>query len=88
MSGGTIIVSGALANSGTLMASGTGSLVEITSGAVVSGGAVVVGNGLVDVLSGGSANVKFLSNGSGGLEIADTHTIRAPSPARCPASAA
>jgi hypothetical protein len=74
LSSGTIIVSGALADSGTLMASGTGSLVEITSGAVVSGGAVVVGNGLVDVLSGGSADVKFLSNGSGGLEIADTHT--------------
>ena len=72
LSGGSIIVSGALADSGTLMASGTGSLVEIDSGAVVSGGAVVVGNGLVDVLSGGSANVKFLSNGSGGLEIADS----------------
>ena len=41
------------------------------SGAVVSGGAVVVGNGIVDVLSGGSANVAFLSTGSGGLEIAD-----------------
>lgn len=74
LSSGTIIVSGALADSGTLMASGIGSLVEIDSGAVVSGGAVVVGNGLVDVLSGGSASVRFLSNGSGGLEIADTDT--------------
>ena len=39
---------------------------------MVSGGAVVVGNGIVDVLSGGSANVAFLSNGSGGLEIEDS----------------
>jgi hypothetical protein len=64
-------VSGVLADSGTLLASGTGSLVEILSDGVVSGGAVVVGNGLVDVLSGGSANVAFQSTGSGGLEIAD-----------------
>ena len=54
------------------LASGSGSLVEIVSGAVVSGGAVKVGNGIVDVLSGGTANVAFLSTGSGGLEIADT----------------
>ena len=45
---------------------------EIIGGAVVSGGAVVVGNGIVEVLSGGSADVAFLSTGSGGLEIADT----------------
>ena len=71
--GGTAIVSGTVFNSGTLIASGSGSLVEISSGAIVSGGAVVVGNGIVDVLSGGSANVAFRSTGSGGLEIADTH---------------
>jgi hypothetical protein len=41
-------------------------------GAVVSGGVVEVGNGIVDVLSGGSANVKFPSNGSGGLVIEDS----------------
>jgi hypothetical protein len=40
---------------------------------VVSGGAVIVGNGLVDVLSGGTANIAFRSTGSGGLEIADTN---------------
>jgi hypothetical protein len=66
-------VSGVVLNSGTLIASGLGSLVEIVSGAVVSGGAVKVGNGIVDVLSGGSASISFLSTGSGGLEIADTH---------------
>jgi autotransporter passenger strand-loop-strand repeat protein len=71
--GGTAIVSGTIANSGTLIASGIGSLLEIDGSAVVSGGAVVVGNGIVDVLSGGTANVRFLSTGSGGLEIADTN---------------
>jgi hypothetical protein len=40
------------------------------------------------VLSGGTANVKFLSNGSGGLEIADSpDNISAPLPALCRASA-
>jgi hypothetical protein len=72
LSSGTITVSGALANSGTLMASGTGSLIEIESGAVAGGGAVVVGNGIVRVLSGGNADIRFLSNGSGGLVIADS----------------
>ena len=71
-SGGTAIVSGIVLNSGTLIASGPGSLVEIVSGAVVSGGAVKVGNGIVDVRSGGSASISFLSTGSGGLDIADT----------------
>jgi hypothetical protein len=33
---------------------------------------VLISAGIVDVRSGGSANVTFLSNGSGGLEIADT----------------
>jgi hypothetical protein len=46
--------------------------VPFAGGAVVSGAAVVVANGIVDVLSGGTANIAFLSNGSGGLEIADT----------------
>ena len=71
--GGTAIVSGTIANSGTLIASGTGSLLKIDGSAVVNGGAVVVGNGIVDVLSGGTAEVRFLSTGSGGLEIADTN---------------
>jgi fibronectin-binding autotransporter adhesin len=71
-SGGTAIVSGSLVNSGTLFASASGGLVEIAGGAVVSGGVVEVGNGIVDVLSGGSANVKFPSNGSGGLVIEDS----------------
>jgi hypothetical protein len=65
-------VSGSVSNSGTLIASGIGGLVQIAIGAVVTGGAVVVGNGIVDVLSGGTASVGFLANGSGGLEIADT----------------
>ena len=39
----------------------------------MSGGAVKVGNGIVEVLSGGTANVVFQSNGSGGLDIADTN---------------
>jgi hypothetical protein len=67
--GGTAIVSGTVFVSGTLIASGSGSLVNIKAGAVVSGGAVVVGNGIVDVPSGGTTNVSFLPNGSGGLEI-------------------
>ena len=71
--GGTALVSGTIANYGTLIASGTGSLLEIDGSAVVSGGAVVVGNGIVDVLFGGTADVRFLSTGSGGLEIADTN---------------
>ena len=71
--GGTAIVTGTVTNSGgTLFASGSGSLVEITSGAVVNGGVVEVGNGIVDVKSGGTANVTFLSTGTGGLEIEDT----------------
>ena len=59
-------------NFGSVLASGANSLLEIVGGAVVSGGAVVVGNGVVDVFSGGTANVAFLPTGSGGLEIADT----------------
>ena len=66
--GGLFIHSGGIASGATVKAGG---LAVVESG---SGGAVVVGNGLVDVLSGGSANVRFLSNGSGGLEIADTDT--------------
>ena len=72
-SGGTAIVSGTVTNSGTLIASGRGSLMEIVNSAVVNGGKVEVGNGIVDVLSGGTANVAFLSSDSGGLEIADTN---------------
>ena len=72
LSGGSAIVTGTVVNSSTFTASGLGTLIEIGSGGVVSGGAVVVGNGIVDVLSGGSANVAFLSNGSGGLEIEDS----------------
>lgn len=72
LSSGTIFVSGAPANSGTLIASGSGSLLEIDSSAAVSGAAVTVGNGIVKVLSGGSANVAFLATGSGELEIEDS----------------
>ena len=38
---------------------------------MVKGASVQIGNGVVDVLSGGSASVAFQSGGSGGLEIAD-----------------
>ena len=72
LSGGSAIVTGTVVNSGTFIASGLGTLIEIDSGGAVSGGAVVVGNGIVDVLSGGSANVAFLATGSGGLEIEDS----------------
>ena len=41
---------------------------------MVSGGVVKVGNGVVDIQSGGTANVSFLSTGIGGLEIEDTST--------------
>jgi hypothetical protein len=51
---------------------------EIVGGAVVSG-AVVVGNGVVDVFSGGTANVAFLPTGSGGSKS----PTRLPSPAWC-----
>jgi hypothetical protein len=75
MSGGTVVVTGAVTVSGgTLVASGIGGSILIASGAVVSGGAITIGNGIVDIQSGGSANVAFLANGSGGLEIADTQT--------------
>ena len=73
LSGGTAVVNGTVINFGTLIGSGLGSLLEITEDAVVSGGAIKVGNGIVDVLSGGTADIAFLPNGSGGLEIADTH---------------
>ena len=44
---------------------------EITDGAVVNGGLLEIGNGIVDVLSGGTANVFFTPTGSGELRIAD-----------------
>ena len=59
---------------GRCIASGPGSLVEIVERRARSaGGAVVVGNGILDVLSGGSANVAFQSTGSGGLKIANSN---------------
>jgi hypothetical protein len=73
LSGGSAVVTGTVVNSGTFTASGLGTLIEIDSGGVVSGGAVTLGNGVVDVHSGGSANVAFQATGSGGLEIADTN---------------
>ena len=72
LSGGSALVTGTVVNSGTFIASGAGTLIEIDSGGALSGGAVVVGNGIVHVLSGGSANVAFLATGSGGLEIEDS----------------
>jgi hypothetical protein len=70
---GIALVRGSVQNSGgTLLASGTAGFVEITSGAVVRGGFVEVGDGIIDVLSGGTANVFFTPTGSGELRIADT----------------
>jgi hypothetical protein len=72
VSGGIVVVSGTVQNSGgTLLASGTGGFIEILDGGVVSGGAVEIGNGLVNVLSGGTADVFFTPTGSGELRIAD-----------------
>jgi len=69
---GIAVVSGTVQNSGgTLLASGTGGFIEILDGGVVSGGAVEIGNGLVNVLSGGTADVFFTPTGSGELRIAD-----------------
>ena len=71
-SGGTAIVSGTVTNGGTLFASAAGDLIEITSGAVVNGGVALIGNGIVDFAGSSGESVRFLSNGSGGLKIADT----------------
>ena len=71
-SGGTAIVSGTVTNGGTLFASAAGDLIEIASGAVVNGGVAQIGNGIVDIAGSSGESVKFLSNGSGGLQIADT----------------
>jgi hypothetical protein len=71
-SGGTAIVSGTVTNGGTLFASATGDLIEIASGAVVNGGVAQIGNGIVEIAGSSGESVKFLSNGSGGLKIADT----------------
>jgi hypothetical protein len=70
--GGTAIMSGTVTNGGTLFASAAGSVVEIASGAVVNGGVALIGDGVVDIAGSSGESVKFLSSGSGGLEIADT----------------
>ena len=72
LTGGTVSVTGTVHNSGTLFASGSNSVVLITSGAVVTGGVAEIGDGTVFIAASSSENVAFLSNGSGGLKIADT----------------
>ena len=69
LNGGTAIVSGGVANSGTLFADGSGSLVEIANGAVVNGGIAEIGDGVVEIAGSSGESVKFLSTGSGGLEL-------------------
>jgi hypothetical protein len=69
-SGGTAIVSGSVTNGGTLFASGAGSLIDIVG--VVNGGIAEVGDGIVEIAGSGSESIRFLSTGTGGLEIADT----------------
>ena len=72
LASGIALVHGTVQNSGgTLLASGTAGFVVIESDAVVSGGLVEVGNGLISVLSGGTANIFFTPTGSGELRIAD-----------------
>ena len=72
LSGATALLSGTFANSGVLIASGFGSLLDIASSTVISGGLIEVGNEIVHVESGGSENIVFRSNGSGGLVIEDS----------------
>jgi hypothetical protein len=67
---GTLAINATVSNSGTIVAGSANSFVDIAG--VVSGGAVEVRNGIVDVLSGGTANIVFVTNDSGGLAIADS----------------
>ncbi len=67
LAGATLEVgSGAVFSS--VVSSGVG--VEVLSGGTYSG---TIGNGIVLVAPGGTADVTFLSTGTGGLEIEDTH---------------
>ena len=68
----TLTLSGTTKNSGTLFADGAGSEVDIVSGAVVNGGVAEIGDGIVEIAGSSGESVRFLSTGSGGLEIADT----------------
>ena len=83
----TLTLSGTIKNSGTLFADGAGSEVDIVSGAVVNGGVAEIGDGIVEIAGSSGESVRFLSTGSGGLEIGDTRAT-APLPARCLALAA
>jgi hypothetical protein len=69
VNGGAAIVSGTVTNGGTLFASAAGSLVEIASGAVVNGGVALIGDGTVEIAGSSGESVRFLSNGTGGLEL-------------------
>jgi autotransporter passenger strand-loop-strand repeat protein len=56
------------ANSGgALFASGVNSLIDIVG--VVNGGVALIGDGIVEIAGSSGENVRFLSNGSGGLEL-------------------
>jgi autotransporter passenger strand-loop-strand repeat protein len=83
LSGGAEVISSGGTDNGAQISGGTQAVFGVASGTTVFAGSQVVekggvasnaiiGNGIVDVLSGGTANIRFLSNGSGGLEIADT----------------
>jgi hypothetical protein len=67
LSGGTLSVTGIVANYGTFFASGANSLVEISG--IVDGGTAEVGNGIVEIAGASSENVSFLATGTGGLEL-------------------
>jgi hypothetical protein len=70
-SGGTAFVFGTVSNGGTLFANSAGDEVAITLGAVVNGGVALIGDGIVNIAGSSGENVRFLSNGGGGLEIAN-----------------
>ena len=84
---GTALISGTVSNGGALFANEAGGLVEIASGAVVNGGVALIGDGIVDIAGSSSESVKFLSDGSGGLQIADTVGHTSAFRAGCPDSA-
>ena len=76
--GGDIFVTGGtVTNGGTLFANSAGTELVIFAGAVVNGGVALIGDGLVEIEGSSGESVKFLSNGSGGLQIDDDAAGRA-----------
>jgi hypothetical protein len=65
------VTGGTVTNGGTLFANSAGTELVIFAGAVVNGGVALIGDGLVDIEGSSGESGKFLSNGNGGLQIAD-----------------